>query len=804
MLSSIIGCGPQITRVELTLMNKDAASSMMSNLLCLSPRLTRPLSEIIFHKSKGNPLFFSQLMLSLWKDGLIWLSLSRRRWEWDADTIQSRKLPDDVAMFIMSSVSRLPKEVQSALSTLSCFGACTDCALVEALESKFGKTLTGPLEIAIAEGVLDKINGNYVFCHDRLQEAAYNLIEPENRSLFHFKYGVALVPLALEIQDDMMLFCAASQINLGGPAAVENAEQAVLIANLNLSAGQKAMGMSDYTSAYSFFDHGISFLRKRHWQEHYDLSMDLFEAASKCALAIGDLVSLNILSEQILTFAKTFEEKLNAMYNTVTALGYTSQLKESVKRSILILSQLGETIPESSSYSDVKFYMEQTNAMLKAYSNQALVEYKAMVDPKQIMAMKFYARLEIHLQMIKPALNSIVTMKMVQLSIAHGMSPLSPLGFTYFGQLLAAFGDIREGYRYVKIGRQLLERMGSKEVAGEVIAQGTQVVCCFEPVQAAVEAHVEGQTTAMAAGDYHFALYNSACYVVISMWAGVKLAEFKKRSDQALALMKERNTIVWTAHIFYMSKIACRLIGAEFDYATESQKVEDVREENLSAAQTYYYQNMWGCYLFREYKEMKIFAEKHFEFSVDLHSYTFMYYHSAQKYFSGLVAFWVYRESKENIWAERGRKTKFVIKKYADCNEWNFESKLALMEAEEASCYSDIDNAKKMYKKAILAAKKHRFIHEEALAYELAGHFFLKIEDKNTAIEHFMQAHEKYHQWGAVAKSTALFEFVRQVLGKVSTNLDSFVSPETTTSTDHHVDNGDKNERKRTPVWSAD
>ena len=58
----------------------------------------------------------------------------------------------------------------------------------------------------------------------------------------------------------------------------------------------------------------------------------------------------------------------------------------------------------------------------------------------------------------------------------------------------------------------------------------------------------------------------------------------------------------------------------------------------------------------------------------------------------------------------------------------------------------------------------HRFINEEALACELAGHFFLKVGDNETAIQYFLQAHEKYHEWGAVAKSNLIFEFVQKNL----------------------------------------
>ena len=239
--------------VKLGCIDKETTNKMISDLLCLPPRLTRKLADIIFHKTKGNPLFLSKLVVSLHKDGLIRFSLNRRRWNWDEEMIQSTKIADDVASFLSSSLEKLPQDTVTALSTLSFLGNRIDLPLIAALEKNLGCVLVGPLEVAVAEGILDKTDLGYAFSHDRLQEAAYNLVPTEDRSISHFKYGIALVPRALELDDDQMLFCAVSQLNYGGPAVVRDDKQAVLIANLNLSAGQKAMVLSDFQSACSFF-----------------------------------------------------------------------------------------------------------------------------------------------------------------------------------------------------------------------------------------------------------------------------------------------------------------------------------------------------------------------------------------------------------------------------------------------------------------------------------------------------------------------------------------------------------------------
>ncbi len=40
-----------------------------------------------------------------------------------------------------------------------------------------------------------------------------------------------------------------------------------------------------------------------------------------------------------------------------------------------------------------------------------------------------------------------------------------------------------------------------------------------------------------------------------------------------------------------------------------------------------------------------------------------------------------------------------------------------------------------------------KFVHEEALAYELAAHFYLELGETDKSVEYFLLAHERYQDW---------------------------------------------------------
>lgn len=82
-----------------------------------------------------------------------------------------------------------------------------------------------------------------------------------------------------------------------------------------------------------------------------------------------------------------------------------------------------------------------------------------------------------------------------------------------------------------------------------------------------------------------------------------------------------------------------------------------------------------------------------------------------------------------------------------------------LLQAEEEFCERNFDVAETLYDAAIFSSKTHKFLNEEALANELAGHFYLETGRKDKSVPYFMRAFEKYTEWGAAAKAVSLSKY---------------------------------------------
>eukprot|EP00985_Skeletonema_marinoi_P011488 scaffold5474_cov81-Skeletonema_marinoi.AAC.1 len=761
--------GVSFTSLKLDSMGEETLNAMVSETLCVLPRLTRTLANIMYRKTKGNPLFVSQLMLSLNKKNLLFPSLSRRRWEWDNEKIMSQKLPDDVAVFFTQSIADLPSNVRTALFHISCFGASVEIAFVKTLERALEMWgLCDNLDIAIDEGLLEKKGDERRFSHDRIQEAAYNTLPADMRCLFHHACGMALASFSTSESDDSILFAAVNQINLGGPAAIQDTSQSFTIATVNLRAGQKAMEMSDFEAAYSYFNHGISFLQEGHWQEHYDLSLRLFELAAKIALAIGDLASSMLHSEEVMKEARSFEDALNVMYFSTCALAYSSGLPDSIQNSIEILTKLGIDLQESRS---AEACVQETIMLLTTRTDEEILNTRQMTEPTMIIALKFLAKLESGMNQTKPRSVPFVTQQIIELSLSKGMSPMSPIGFVYIGGLMSKRGDFSSGYRYVKLALSLLDKVG-RECAGEVIAMATQVIIFVEPIQAALEHHNDGYAASMVTGDVYNALLNAILKDACMYVAGVKLQTMREEYNKSERLAKENNHFIHLVLIKQVQRDVLRLIGS--DEEVKIPEEEKLIGLNNTLLKTFCFRKAYISFMFRSYDDAKEYVSKFFDCHENAWA-SLVVSHIYNALYTGLISFWVARKSRDaqyQYWIARGNESKLTLKRWVQSSPWTFENKWCLLEAEESFSHNDYEAAKSFYKQAISSAKLHKFVHEEALAYELASYFHLELGEMEQSIEYFLAAHDRYNEWGAVGKCNSLFEFVNSSFSPASIESD--------------------------------
>jgi hypothetical protein len=345
----------------------------------------------------------------------------------------------------------------------------------------------------------------------------------------------------------------------------------------------------------------------------------------------------------------------------------------------------------------VEACVEETKALLLAYTDDEILNTRRMTDPTMIMAMKFIGKLVTGMTQIMPETAPFVTQRIIQLSLAHGMSPVSPIGFVHLGSYMAKLGDISGGYNYVKLARSLLDKVGSRECAGEVNCIGTHVIACVEPLQAALEY-----------GDVNLAALNKLLSCAGSFFSGVNLQTMREKCAEGIKFMGERKQVIFMMQMQHVQHSVFKLIGADEEPKYLSADETNILATNNSVRTTYYYQRTYMSFTFRSCDDTKENCEKYFTCIGNTWS-NLLLLHALHTFYIGLISFWLARQSREaQLWHERGKKSKLSLKKWAETSQWTFENKWYLLEAEESYCNNDINAAKKYYEKALSSAKNHK------------------------------------------------------------------------------------------------
>ena len=171
------------TQVPLTGLDQVDLNKLISDALCLYPRITKPLSDIVFQKTKGNPFFVLEFMQSLQSRGLLQYESGQKRWIWNEDTILSEEITDNVLHLLSKKMNRLSKDMQLLLKVMACFGTSTDESVIDYLsESPEYVGVRKGMEGAINDGFVEvNAEGKFKFVHDKVREAAYNLIPDKDK-----------------------------------------------------------------------------------------------------------------------------------------------------------------------------------------------------------------------------------------------------------------------------------------------------------------------------------------------------------------------------------------------------------------------------------------------------------------------------------------------------------------------------------------------------------------------------------------------------------------------------------------------
>ena len=789
-----------VSYIHINNLAKSDVNALVAEALACSPDYTESLSDLIYTKTQGNAFFTIEFLKSLYADGLLTFDYLKR-WQWNSDRIKALNITDNVVDLMVKQIDRLETVTQKILQLAACIGNTFDLETLAVIHKSQPTETLDDLWSALPAGLVIPLNDKYKllknntnisakeiqfkFLHDRVQQAAYSLIEESHRKVTHLEIGRLLLANIKIENIEERIFAVVNQFN-ESICLIEHETEKIRLAELNLLAGQKAKTANAYSSAVKYFQVGRELLNTSSWQNHYELTLKLYVEAVETEFFNTDFVQAEMLAEVVLENGKDILDKVKVYETQIESFIAQNQMQKAIDKALQVLQFLDVSLSES----------PPQDLNIDALSN--LPEMK---DLPKLAALRILSDIATAVYMARPNLLPAIIFTMVKLCIDGGNSVLSCYAYGAYGFFLSmVMEEINLGYELNKLALKMLDQYESREITCKLQHLfNSTIIHWKEPERNAISLMLETTQIGLETGDTQYAAYSAIEYCVTLFAVGEPLEsvyqEVEKYNKLVQKLKQEEqyhyNKITGQLVLNLIGKVTERskLIGEQFDEVAMLRMLQE--KKNTVSLFLFYLAKTILNFLFQDYTEAvknAILAEEYEQSALGLiisAEHNFYYSLSLLKLCNSDDS------NQKSEYLQQVTTNQQKMKLWADHAPMNLQHKYDLVEAEKAKVLGQYWEASELYEQAIKGARENEYLHEEAIAYELAAEFYLAVGRAKIAETYIRESHYGYIRWQAKAKVADLEQRYSQFFTqsstsqaqKISSSLSSISSSSSTSST---------------------
>ncbi|MCT7997012.1 AAA family ATPase [Laspinema olomoucense] len=786
-LDEIATTGAIVRHIFLTPLNLKTIAQLIADTLNADIQMVTPLAELVQAKTGGNAFFMNEFLKSLYTEGLLEFDVKTLSWQWNLEQIQSQDFTDNVVELMVGKIQKLPAPTQELLKIAACIGNEFDLKTLEVIIHQNSAQIINTLSPAVAENLLNPLcnmgdvalvvaeaeflfvglGGKWVqslpykFVHDRVQQAAYFLIEDSQKSDFHQKIGQIMLENTPEDKREEKIFDIVNQLNLGRGLIAQNSAHPEL-AQLNLIAGKKAKLSTAYQPAWKYLQMGIELLPPNSWQEHYPLTLSLYEESAEVTYLNADFALIDQFVTTVLSQAHTVLDKVKVYEVKIQAYNGQGLLEDAIAIGLEVLNLLGIKLPKQASQLDVLWGLLGTKLTIGTREIASLIDFPTMTDPSSQAAMRILAKIASAAYVSTPLLLPLIVFKQVNLSLKWGNTSESAYAYSFYGLILCSISeDFQGGFQFGQLAIQLLYKLNAREVEARTLFIIYHFIQHWiKPVKEVLNPLRQAYAVGLETGDLEFATYSALQYCAYGFLSGSELVQLESEMVTYIQVMEqmgqERNRLAQS--LFHQSVLnllnegenPCALSGPSFDEQVMLSVMQSRNDK--SALSDFFVIKLFLAYLFREAEDAVAYAKLSEQYLDGMTGSLFV----AHFYFYDSLAHLLEANdaspTQQKVIIRKVSRNQKKIKKWMHHAPQNNSHKYWLVEAELCRVQGKDAKAIEYYDKAINLAQENEYLHEAAIAYELAGKFYLSRGKELTAKGYIQEARYAYQIWGATAK----------------------------------------------------
>jgi PAS domain S-box-containing protein len=761
-LGRIRNAGASVQEIVLKPLAPNDVRQLIADALHTEPGHVQPLAELVLERTAGNAFFLIQFITSLTEDGLIAFDSDARAWQWDITRIRAKGFTANVADLMAAKLNRLPKATQEALGLLACLGNVAAVAAIDLVSGPAEEAVHTALWQAIQAGLLYRVDGAYVFIHDRVQEAAYALIPEGERAMAHLQIGRLLALRTVPQDREENIFDIVNQLDRG-TALITAQKEREQVAEFNLIAGKRAKAATAYVAALQYFSAGRGLLGEDGWELSYRLTFDLELNCAECEYLTGNLASAEERLSALSARAVTILDSASVTCVRLNLYTHLDQSDSAVAVGLEYLRRFDRQWPLQTTAEDVDRDYDCLWRGLGDRSIEALLDLPPMTDPGLCATMDVLTALSSPALFTDENLFRLVVGRMATLSLEHGNCDGSCLAFAWLGGILGTyFGDYQAGFRFGRLGVDLVEKHGLDRFSARVylvfavhVANWTQDLSMGRAfLRRAFDA-------AQRAGDLSYAAYSCIDLITNLLGAGDPLGDVEREAENGFEIVRGvRFGLVVDVAVAQLRLIRIlRGRTPDFTFSNDVQFDEGRFEQHLEndprraiAACWYWIRKLQACIYLGDYASAAAAETK----AAPLLWTTPTQFELAEYHFYGAIA----RAAACDTSAaeERPSHLDALARHHQLLGLWtkncpeNFANRAALVGAEIARLNGQLLDAERLYEEAIRSAREHGFVQNEGLANELAANFYAGRGFETISNAYLRNARSCYLRWEADGK----------------------------------------------------
>jgi PAS domain S-box-containing protein len=761
-LGSIKAAGTSsVEEITLGALDAQHVSQLIADALHCETDQVGDLAQLILQKTDGNPFFINQFLSTLTDEGLIAFDSVHSRWSWDLKRIHAKGYTDNVADLMIGKLVRLPAATQQALQQLACLGNIATTAMLAIVHDATEQELHASLVEARRQELVDFLESSYRFVHDRVHEAAYALIPTERRAAVHLRIGRILVAHTPPGKLDEAIFEIVNQLNRAS-SLVTAPEEREKLAEFNLLAGKRAQASSAYVSALNYLTTGAALLTEDSWQQRRELSFGLELARAHCEFASGTIAEAEKRLRSLSIRAVTTGERVAVAGLQVDLYLGIDRSDEAVAVGLRALRHLGVDFPERPTEADARRAYDGIWTRLGARAIEDLINLPLMSDPDSLAAVDLLTRVAVPGHYFESYhLFAVAVCTAVSLGLERGHSDASCIAYAQLGTLATYFGQFDAGYRFGRLGCELVERPGLQRFQARTFETFGFAVPWTQHVRKGREFLFRGFELASRIGEISYAGYACGQLTTNYLMAGDPLIEAQEQAEHGLAFARKVGFGTIEGWILGQLGLIRSLRGLTtrlgcFDDAVfrEGDLERDlVGKPALALPECWYYiRKLQARFLAGEYVDALQAASR----AQPMVEGTLSLLEVVEYHFYDALCHAAVHESAsfEDRKYHRARLTEHLEKLDTwglHCPE-NFANRAALVGAEVARIEGRDVDAMRLYEQAIRSAREHGLVQNEGLAYEVAARFCIARGFETFADAYLRKARDCYLRWGADGK----------------------------------------------------